>query len=1043
MRTLARLIAFLCGLYVTAAMAGYQPAAVVGGITVAQLQTGNFLNTPNMALCGFTACNDGGDSGLIPCVVTASIPCTVDNGMVFQDAGGNKWLRNIGKGSVKLTYYGVSDATSAGCLSSMASCDATAAIKSAFTATQLYGNNIVSTGGRSVAVTSDNLNIPKNVMLTCDAPPGSSRNQATGDYYYNLPNSIVLSPSFSIIAGDDAEFGYCFVRPSWYVPGATSTYTIPASSIRDLIGIQDAFSGIALQCTGEVCHIHDIGYFGFDTGTNIAGGSRANVSDIVGQNNVEVWVSSERGGGQVVNVNGGLFVSQRYSYRTLDYPITSVASDGSGGIKVTVDPSGISGGMQVVAGDTVFISGLNDLYTSSIRNTFSGQLTSGSPLITNLIAAKQSSTPSEGDTVTDGGVCIPANTTILSYDDVNFQATMSNNATCTSPGNTHITLIDTSIAPPGGNGAKVISQVIGNDVYLKGSSIAGPTFTNATWSIGSPVVKVYDLATTNISPGQYMCASGTAPFGTAPAGWTAGTVSATTIASIGTGTGTITVSGSLTGWATSGVLLVGTEIVSYSITSSTTLSIVVRALGGTTAVAYTNPQTLTPTCPTVNATFGTEGVVVLNTNATATGIGTVTFANNQTVSGSNIGNLELSTTYFPYTANRSVGNAYGSAISNPGNGTSGASVVTLTGNVNWAFVYEGESVTDMTTPSRIQFGTVVSSTPTSAAISLSKTISSNISGDTIAFGADGSCGYPGAVVGGTKQFWLGNCASGALVFGSYAAGANSVQGVRCYSNHNFGHRNGLRLINAPATSCTMNVLNSSGKLDAFDDHKGAVWISGSDSQKTQIGFNRVTNFVMDHTVGPGSDVAMSDSQIADNMMVAGGTFLGSNIKESSIGDAQAMYVQLSTADASTLAGFNLPNYQVVTDSAATVANVHCSSDSLFQGGACSALTNSNGTASVHATVTASFTFDTTAQIWPCDASGGTVVATIPAASSNTARKWGLKKIDSSANACSLAMTGTDTLDGVTATPPLGSLKVQWQELDFFNGNSVAGSWYTQ
>ena len=77
------------------------------------------------------------------------------------------------------------------------------------------------------------------------------------------------------------------------------------------------------------------------------------------------------------------------------------------------------------------------------------------------------------------------------------------------------------------------------------------------------------------------------------------------------------------------------------------------------------------------------------------------------------------------------------------------------------------------------------------------------------------------------------------------------------------------------------------------------------------------------------------------------------------------------------------------------------------------------------TATASITLDGSAEIWPCDASAGTVELTVPQAGTvpgstqtppagTVGPKYTVKKVDSSANACVVAMSGSDTLDGATS-----------------------------
>lgn len=945
MRTLARIFAFLCGLYVTAAIAAYQPSAVVQVPTVAALQAGDFTNTQYINIANYATAGDGGGGTFVP----IGQGCTPDNGVTFRDNAGqgnhsldNCFLRQF-KGAVQLPWYGVTDARN--CFTNMSACGADTALTAATVAAPLYGNGIVTTAGRPIVLTSTltmDFTIPASVTLTCDTPPGGLRAQSSTSNLkmYNQPGTIFVTPSFSIASNDNSVFKGCIVLPSWYVPSTTATYTIPATTLRDIIGINRAFKGTAAKCNGEACQIQNIVSLGFDVGIQ-ASGPRANISDNISQNNDDIWFTSEGGSAQVNHNEEIIFTNRNYAFRVFDYPITAIATDGSDGIKITVDPTTIAGGMQIVAGDTLLISGVQYLLQSATRNSAHGDVGNSSSEVDNIMIVGNG-TPPVGSTVADNSGCIPANTTILTFtlDDnqITYTMTMSANATCTKNGDL-LSFIDTAIGPASTNGAKVVDHVSGNDIFLKGASLAGPTFPASTWTSGFPVVKVYDPAATNVIAGQYLCASGTAPFCTAPSGWIAGTLSSSNINALGMGTGTITVSGSQTGWAASGVFKVDSEIIAYSVINSTSLNITRRGLGGTTAAAHSNPGTLTTTAPLVTGVAKTEGRITFAVNAQSTGSGTVQFANDPNVVGTAMGQAEITTGYIPYSANLSAGNIYGSAIVSPATGTSGGSTLVLGDNANWQHVYEGESVVDLTTGSRIPTGTTVDQTPSANSIHLSQALASNVSGDLIGFGTDGSCGYPGAASLGAKQWWLGNCPGQAFVLGGYGAAAKVVQGVRLYSNHNVGHRNGLRTINAPATTLWGSILNSSGKPDGYDDSRAAVWIS-STSQKSSILGSRATTIIVDSTVGVSDDIAIGETQVADNVVFAGGSVNYMAAKYSSVGAFPDVLVT-SDATSVSIAGAQMQAYQLIADNSATLANIHCSSDSAFLNPICTALGNNN------------------------------------------------------------------------------------------------------
>ena len=81
--------------------------------------------------------------------------------------------------------------------------------------------------------------------------------------------------------------------------------------------------------------------------------------------------------------------------------------------------------------------------------------------------------------------------------------------------------------------------------------------------------------------------------------------------------------------------------------------------------------------------------------------------------------------------------------------------------------------------------------------------------------------------------------------------------------------------------------------------------------------------------------------------------------------------------------------------------------------------------------------DQSATIWPCDASGRTVVLTIPAGSTVSGAKYEIKKIDASTNACIVEMSGSDSVDGLNTYV----LTAQNQDVTLTNVNGSA-TWYT-
>lgn len=67
-----------------------------------------------------------------------------------------------------------------------------------------------------------------------------------------------------------------------------------------------------------------------------------------------------------------------------------------------------------------------------------------------------------------------------------------------------------------------------------------------------------------------------------------------------------------------------------------------------------------------------------------------------------------------------------------------------------------------------------------------------------------------------------------------------------------------------------------------------------------------------------------------------------------------------------------------------------------------------------ATKTSGYTINGTDVVVFADASSGTVTITLPSASANSGYRFYVKRIDSSANSCSIGRSGSDTIDGQTS-----------------------------
>ncbi len=86
------------------------------------------------------------------------------------------------------------------------------------------------------------------------------------------------------------------------------------------------------------------------------------------------------------------------------------------------------------------------------------------------------------------------------------------------------------------------------------------------------------------------------------------------------------------------------------------------------------------------------------------------------------------------------------------------------------------------------------------------------------------------------------------------------------------------------------------------------------------------------------------------------------------------------------------------------------------------------------TKTSSYTITGTDVVIFANATSGTVTITLPTASANTGYRFYVKRIDNSGNACSIARSGSDTIDGQTSI----SLDLQYTSLTLVSDGSA---WY--
>jgi hypothetical protein len=885
----------------------------------------------------------------------AKTTCTPDHGVVLQDVDNaghaqNCYYRQF-SGPVHLSWYGAVDAADpvVDCYDhSFASCDSKGKLTSAFAAAAVSagfgGDGGVVTDGRSIYI-DGNVDIPSNQYLSCNGPPGASRDQGgtTPEYYWTLPNSIILSLNHHIHREENTRLSDCILRPSWYVPTTTTNLTIPPTNVQQTVQMMHQFSGTATTCDGESCNMDNMLIIGFDTCDETTK-QRSILSNLLEECLVNEWIHNNGGGMKLQNVIVKQYIEGSLS-TGLDHatwPITAVRQDtGTDRIIATIyAPSSNPNGLDTTNfGDTVLISGMGE---SHVVNS-TGTLTGGDQAITEVPAAGASKI-GIGDVVQDGGTsgCVPANTFVESADaadDGTYTVTASNPMSC-SAANEALTFAH-FLAPAGGNGRWLTANVSSAgtdlwDVTLTGASWAGPTTdaNTVTWKIGSSAIGVMD--TTNIVLGQYVCTALSPPFCTPPSGFAASYV-LTNISTIGTSTGTINVTGGpspgVVVWPVSGLVRVGFEDMSYTVLSSSTMSITGRGLNGTGVTTHMDIDHVIPAAPVVVGLAPTSKAVIVSAAAqgscTST-CGTITFANDTRLSaGGYVGQLTLNPGYHTWTANTAAGGAPSAALVAIAAAGSGSS---LSISKSCWKVQKGMRVSDLTNNNSIGAGITISSitscsSATGAGVfALSGSIAT-VTGDHIQFTG---CGMPDST-----HPWLGNCVSTSLLAGG---GNDLAQGVVCEYFHSFGNQIQIHTIDAPATSCTNSVLAGGGGLgDQIDPDSVALWLDG-DATNTQFTNGRIagaTTSILDtpdrngNGGGQAAGVGLSNIQIPGNVILGpDSNALLTGVHGHPSGAQSNPFIYAASAMLSTeISGSYLSQWPVYFDDVAVYAKMYCTGNS--------------------------------------------------------------------------------------------------------------------
>ena len=307
-RYIAKVIAFLCGLYVTAALASYQPGAVVQIPSVAALQGGNYSNTLYLNLANYATAGDGGGGTLFP----IAAGCTPDNGVIFADNAGNCFQR-IFAGHVLMPWYGVADATTSTCYANttpFSNCDAPAQLNAALAASALYGDGWVSTGGRSIVVCNTPVQIPSFGGIDCELPQGTLLNQNQGQQLvYHKPNSIVINPDIvttGIYRSNYSKFQNCVIRPTWMGNQRPQGFTAGSNYIptneADMVTLRRLYRGTATTASGGASSMSNVLAVGFDTAVDQSNSGDSYISGMVTDANVHGFIWGQRAGFHVAEL---------------------------------------------------------------------------------------------------------------------------------------------------------------------------------------------------------------------------------------------------------------------------------------------------------------------------------------------------------------------------------------------------------------------------------------------------------------------------------------------------------------------------------------------------------------------------------------------------------------------------------------------------------------------------------------------------------------------------------------------------------------------
>jgi hypothetical protein len=452
------------------------PVTVLSLSDLAGLKGAGGAGTDGVNVMGYALPNDGGGGHFVKNGNSCSVN-DADDGVVVKDSSGNCWYRQF-SGDVDIRWYGLSASTQ----------DILTQFTKAFKAAENFGNRTVTTAGQVIALpAAGDLGIPTGDTLDCQGTIGG----VSGDVWTvpTLPASIVIDPTFRIVAHSRSTLRNCNIRPNWF------TNTTPMDTVRNIIDhVLHNFAGTAVKCTDDGCSIENVAVYGFDVGILADTTQRFYMNNVLVDSNVGIWWRNLPGASRNSNLLVDPVITQGQGLIT-DESWNVTGTNSSGECQLTLDIT--SHDNHIVAGDTVYVFGINQ--TFSIVTT--GNLANGDPHVTSIdTSVLQDIIP--GTNISGSG--IQTGSKVISVDRVLGSVTMDHNAQATHV-NQPVQFAFGNSGPVGCNGRWIVDAKTTSTVTLKGSSVTGAS-TTGSWSNGSNVITVTSLA--NIEPGQAVTGSG-------------------------------------------------------------------------------------------------------------------------------------------------------------------------------------------------------------------------------------------------------------------------------------------------------------------------------------------------------------------------------------------------------------------------------------------------------------------------------------------------------------------------------------------------------